>query len=661
MRKKFGKLVLTIGLTVGGLLSFYQPTAFAQDDITGSTLETEMRAMIADGIMQGFGDGVYKPGLDVTRGQFATFISRALELPAGEPVFTDVPLSSKVAPGVNSAYAAGIVTGKTPTAFEPNKPVSRQEVAVMVDRAFTFMQKEREDAELKFTDAGQIREEFRPAVAKNARDKIINGLSNGDGTFRFLPGKTASRQEAAAFIYRMLNKMEETELPTEPGDIKEEGYKVATIDSNKVLNYSRKTFSTFDGAKSALGTSSNQVITLNENIVKMNAGIVRSKPSLETAITILYTDPSLSNASAFTYINAHQELRYLDATETYVKVSLAGRTFYTKQSEVALIPLPLIDHRNYYKVNSAGELEHWVYNVILAREELIIVGPAPDFLAKGGKYYSWDGAQFYSLTGQPIGKPAYQYFNYLHARTASSYTAEDINNYILRKLAKLEADDPKKYKDATKISKLVGLGTYLKEAEAKHKINALLMLGISMNESENGMSLYAQERNNLFGLGAVDSNPDKAYEYKSPGESVDAFVQAFMNQNYYYPQKYANGFALGNKARGFNVKYAADPFWGEKAAQHWYKIDKELGKKDFGRYRIAETTVDGVYARTSPGIADGTVSYGYKTQGSQVVILDEVKHTDGYTWYKLISDSADTTKNEVYAREDMIRELPIAQ
>jgi beta-N-acetylglucosaminidase len=661
MRKKFGKLVLTIGLTVGSLLSFYQPTAYAQDDITGSTLETEMRAMIAEGIMQGYGDGIYKPNLDVTRGQFATFISRALELPAGDPVFTDVPLSSKVAPGVNSAYAAGIVAGKTPTIFEPNNPVSRQEVAVMVDRAFTYMQIEREDAELKFTDADQIRTEFKPAVAKNARDKIINGLSNGDGTYRFLPGKTASRQEAAAFIYRMLNKMEESELPTDPGDIKEEGYKVATINSSRELTYSKTTYSTFDAAKSAMGTSSNQVITLNDQIVKMNAGIVRSKPSLETAITILYKDPSLSSASAFTYINAHQELRYLDATETYVKVSLAGKTFYTKQSEVALIPLPLIDNRNYYIVNDAGDLLHMVYNVVKAKEEFINVGPAPSFLVKGGKYYSWDGAQFYSLTGQPIDKPVYQYFNYLHARTASAYTAEEINKYIADKLAALEASGNPYYKDATKKSKLIGLGTYLKDAEVKNKVNALLILGIAMNESGNGMSTYSQERNNLFGLGAVDSNPDAAYRYNSPGESVDAFVNAFMNQNYYYPQKYANGFALGNKARGFNVKYAADPFWGEKAAQHWYTIDKTLGKKDFGKYRIAETTVDGVYARFSPGIAPDTVAYSYKTQGSQVVIIGEVQHTDGYKWYKLISDSSSPTQNVVYAREDMIRELPIAR
>lgn len=655
MRKKFGKLVLTFGLTVGSLISFYQPKAAA------AGLETEMQAMIDAGVLQGYGNGDYRPNDSVTRGQFATFITRALNLPAGEPVFTDVPLSSKVAAGVNSAYAAGIINGYTKTKFEPNLPVSRQQAAAMIDNAFTYMQFVREEAPLNFTDAGQINSSFKQAVAKNARDQIINGLANGDQTYRFLPADTATRQHAAAFIYRMLKKMEELQIPDEPGEVIEEGYKIATVNSDRGLTYGTKTYATFDQAKSEMGTSSNQVITLNEQIVKMNAGIVRSKPSLKSSLTILYTDPSLSSASQFTYINAHQEMKFVDATENYVKVILAGKTFYIKHEEALLIPLPMIEERNYYTVNDAGELVHMVFNVIMNREEFIKLGPAPSFLVKGAKYYSWDGAQFYTTTGLPIDKPVYQYFNHLNVRTRTAYTAEEINQYIINRLAQLEASGASEYKDATKKSKLIGLGTYLKEAEAKHKINALLMLSISMNESTHGMSFYAQDRNNLFGLGAVDSNPDLAYSYNSPGESVDAFISAFLNKNYYYPAQYANGFALGNKARGINVKYASDPYWGEKAAGHWYTIDKTLGKKDFGKHRIAETTVEGVNARFSPGVADDTTAYRYKNQGSQVVILDSVKHTDGYYWFKLISDSASTTQNEVYVRQDMLRDIPIAK
>lgn len=662
MKKKFSMLALTAALTVSSLFSFQHTTAYAQDDITGTALENEMREMIELGVLYGYGDGIYKPTLDVTRGQFAAFVHRALNLPEGEPVFTDVALSSGLAVGINSAAAAGIVSGYSPTTFEPNLPITREQAASIIDRAFTYMQIQREDAQLTVTDAGQINQNFRPAVAKNFRDEIIRGFSNGDGTYKFVPKKTATRQEAAAFISRMLHKIEEAKIPKDPGEVKEEGYKVATIQSSGELAYGTKTYTTFSEAKSA-ATGSNQVVTINEQIVEMPAGIVRSKPST-SATTILYKDSALTNV--FTYVNAHQEMKYVDATESYVKVILAGQTFYTKHDEVGLIPLPLIDNRNYYSVNSEGDLVHTVWNVVYNKYDSYSIGPAPDYLVANQKYYSWDGSQFTNTSGQPVGTPEYQYYNYLNARTSTIYTAAEIDRYIDFKLAEVEAlytMNPTAfpyYKDATKVSKLKGLGTYLKETESKQKINALLILGIAMNESRYGTSKYAMERNNLFGLGAVDSDPDRAYTYGVPGESVDAFAMAFFNKNYYYNQQFSYGFATGNKAMGINVKYAADPFWGQKAAGHMYRADKYLGGKDFGRYRIGLTANESVNARIQPGTSS-TLIYKYSNPRSAVVILASVPHTDGYNWYKVLSESPSLTQNEAYVREDLITEIPIAK
>ena len=165
--------------------------------------------LFRSGVIQGYGEGVYKPNLNVTRGQFATFISRALKLPEGPHVFLDVPLSSGLSFGINSATAAGIIMGYTPTTFGPNDPISREQAAAMIDRAFNYMQIVREDAVLNFSDANEINSNFQMAVAKNSRDDIIRGLSNGDGTYKFMPKITATRQQAAAFIYRTLNKMAE--------------------------------------------------------------------------------------------------------------------------------------------------------------------------------------------------------------------------------------------------------------------------------------------------------------------------------------------------------------------------------------------------------------------------------------------------------------------
>ncbi len=60
-----------------------------------SQLEQEMRKLIQLGILKGYGEGEYRPEEDVTRGQFAALMTRALKLPESTQVekasFPDVP------------------------------------------------------------------------------------------------------------------------------------------------------------------------------------------------------------------------------------------------------------------------------------------------------------------------------------------------------------------------------------------------------------------------------------------------------------------------------------------------------------------------------------------------------------------------------------------
>ncbi|HYK71898.1 MAG TPA: S-layer homology domain-containing protein, partial [Pseudoneobacillus sp.] len=194
MKKRINLFVCL--LLLAAWIAVPNTTAYAKDDITGIKLEAEMRAMIERGVIQGFGPGKYEPYLNVTRGQFAAFITRALDLPEGPAVFTDVPKTSRLFTSINSASAAGIVNGYTKTTFGPNDPISREQASAMIDNAMKYKGIIRSEATLDFSDAAQISNAFKPAVAKNAKDGIIRGIPNSDGTFRFAPKKTASRAEA---------------------------------------------------------------------------------------------------------------------------------------------------------------------------------------------------------------------------------------------------------------------------------------------------------------------------------------------------------------------------------------------------------------------------------------------------------------------------------
>lgn len=651
MKKKLVGGLLCLLLAASSIISINQPlTAYAADDVTGITLEKEMRAMINRGVMNGYDDGSYQPFTNVSRGQFAALISRALQLSEGPAKFPDVPSSSKLASGINSASAAGIVNGYADGTFGMSDLITRDQMAKMIDNALVYLKVARKEAPLSFQDASEIGGTFKQAVAHAVYDEIVKGIPLENGGYNFVPKKTATRAEAAAFIYRMLR----TAYPE---------YNVASIDANQNLIPGPVIYSSFAEANNAV-ISPEQVITRNDEVVKMAAGMVISSPVFGSQITNIYKDQNFSNA--ITYVNANQEMEYLESTNEYVKINIAGTTAYVKHREVSLIPTQQSKGRSYYEVDQARNLNHYVYNPADQSYESYISGKAPSFLSAGNHYYSWDGGVFYDANGTEAGT-AFQYFNYLPARTVTNYSAEELDRYTNNRLAEVEASynsNPvkyKDYKDATKISKIIGLGSYIKEAEAKYKINGLLILSIAMHESKYGMSAYAQERNNLFGLNAVDSNPDEADFFDNVNASIDALATAYLNKNYINPLgSYANGAVLGNKSQGFNVKYASDPYWGQKIAGHMYRVDKFLGGKDFGRYKIGETISNGLNVRSTPDDKDGSnIQFTYKQFGMPVAILESTTQPNGSIWYKIVSDHIDY--NEAYIYSLHVKDMPIVQ
>ncbi len=415
-------------------------------------------------------------------------------------------------------------------------------------------------------------------------------------------------------------------------------------------------------AKNA-ATDVNQVVILHDQIVSMSEGLVISRPTVGQYLTYIYEDQNFKKN--ITYIPAGQEMQYLDSTDEYVKVNIAGMTAYVKHTEVYLLPIQQVEGRNYYSVNGDGDLVHSIYNQVTKSSAAYVMGKAPSFLTAGNQYYSWDGGIFYNTTGQEVGT-AYQYFNYLPARTVSNYTAKELDQYIDHILAERESlytSNPTlyvRYKDATELSKIKDLGTYIKEAESKYKINALLILAMAMHESDFGMSPLSQERNNLFGLKAYDSNLAGAETFVDPSESIDGLATRYLNVNYINPLgSYANGAAIGNKSRGFNVKYASDPYWGQKIAGHMYRVDKFLGGKDFDKYRIGETNTTDLNVRHEPEVTSQTLQFTYKKAGMPVVIVDSTTNSKNQVWYKILSDHNDY--QNAYVRSDYVNDMKIAK
>ena len=327
-------------------------------------------------------------------------------------------------------------------------------------------------------------------------------------------------------------------------------------------------------------------------IVKIGDGISENA----TSFTVnLYKDSD--KKSVHTYINHGyiDDVPILDETSTMIKIEVAGFIGWMEKEDsqgINIVKVPINQAKNlsYYQ-NENGQLIHYISsNVEGGTGSKRSIGRAPSFMNSGVKYYSYDGNYFYDDIEKLISDAKennhnnavnnnifYNYYQYLSLRSKASYTAKDINTYFNN--------------NTPANSVLRNTGEYFIKAQSKYGVNASAMIGISMNESAKGTSTIAKTKNNIFGINAVDSNPTGANYFNSIEECIDTFATEYMTNGYLNPKswKYYSGH-LGNKNLGCNVKYASDPYWGEKASSFINEMDlylSSIGKNDdYNRYTI---------------------------------------------------------------------------
>lgn len=145
---------------------------------------------------------VFAPKQNITRAEFAALL---LRLTGNEPSaassalsFSDVKADAWYYGAVNKAKELGIVSGVTGTAFKPDGPVTRQDMAVMIVRALKLDEASAAAGTGKFTDEEQISAYALTAV------RTVTGLGIMSGTGgEFAPATAVTREMAAAVAVRL--------------------------------------------------------------------------------------------------------------------------------------------------------------------------------------------------------------------------------------------------------------------------------------------------------------------------------------------------------------------------------------------------------------------------------------------------------------------------
>ncbi|MFJ7952898.1 S-layer homology domain-containing protein [Lysinibacillus sp. NPDC096418] len=150
------------------------------------------------GIMKGYADGTFKPELDVTRVQATAILVRSLGLTTTETApFTDISnYDAKTQAEIAAAYAAGLVKG-TEGEFNPSQPVTRAQLALMINRAYELKTQQAYvvKGEVPFTDIATYNEETKRAIAMLYEFGIVAG--NGG---KFSPADSTKRSHAAKML-----------------------------------------------------------------------------------------------------------------------------------------------------------------------------------------------------------------------------------------------------------------------------------------------------------------------------------------------------------------------------------------------------------------------------------------------------------------------------
>ena len=159
----------------------------------------------ARGYFKGEGEGRFAPNRAITRGEFVTILGRKAGASASNTatIFQDVSSGAYYAGYVAWAQSQGIVAGVGQGRFEPNRTITREEMAVMLNKFLASQNKSYAATGYgNFSDGGSIAVWAKDSVDKMARQGLLSGMGNGN----FAPKESFSRAQAAQVLYTIDTK-----------------------------------------------------------------------------------------------------------------------------------------------------------------------------------------------------------------------------------------------------------------------------------------------------------------------------------------------------------------------------------------------------------------------------------------------------------------------
>lgn len=196
--------------TIDGLTEHFSQFAAVYESIVfqdvkeGAWYYDTVYQLVNAGLINGKSQGIFAPNDSITRAEFVQILYKKAGMPTatGNAKFKDVKGTDWYFNAVTWAAEKEIVTGAGGS-FMPNKNISREDMAVILDRFEKNVEKKTlpiKNQAVIFSDEAQIWPYAKEAVSTMQKAGVINGVGNNV----FAPKKNATRAEATKMIAGLL-------------------------------------------------------------------------------------------------------------------------------------------------------------------------------------------------------------------------------------------------------------------------------------------------------------------------------------------------------------------------------------------------------------------------------------------------------------------------
>lgn len=187
---------------VGNVQAKSLHSSVSYHDLTGHWSQSAVTRLQDLNLLKGYTDGTFKPNQVISRAEFVMILDRAFGFTGNTETgsYADLTSDDWYHDVMVRANGSGIIEGTDREHLSPNQPISRQDAAVMVDRAFQLSTAMNEDSDLsKFQDADDISSYSEKALTYLVNENMIKGFQG-----KLNPKAPITRAETAQLLSAMI-------------------------------------------------------------------------------------------------------------------------------------------------------------------------------------------------------------------------------------------------------------------------------------------------------------------------------------------------------------------------------------------------------------------------------------------------------------------------